>query len=399
MKPSQTTSALTRRRMLDVMAAGGLAALLGGVPFRAEADDTDLVRIGYIPITDATPLLVAHAMGFFEEEGLKVAQPTLVKGWETLVRGFSEGHFNLVHLLKPIPVWMRYHNHFPVKILAWAHTGGSAIVVDGNSAIKEFADFSAKRVAIPYWYSMHNIVLQAGLRKAGIRPVMDTSDAVPQGACALKVIAPPLMVKALATGSIDGYTVAEPFNALGEVMSQNKIFRFTGDIWRDHPCCVVCMHEQDTQKKPQWTQKIINAVVKASLHASTHKEETARMLSQEGKGYLPVPAKVVERAMTFYDPTAYHSPHAIRQESWHSQRIGFNPFPYPSATRMIVELMNQTLVDGDKTFLTRATPDFVIKDLVDASFVQKAISKHPQWHKLPGLSLDHPFEREETFIV
>ncbi|MBF0438278.1 MAG: hypothetical protein HQL93_04060 [Magnetococcales bacterium] len=41
----------------------------------------------------------------------------------------------------------------------------------------------------------------------------------------------------------------------------------------------------------------------------------------------------------------------------------------------------------------------VIKDLVDASFVQKAISKHPQWHKLPGLSLDHPFEREETFIV
>jgi NitT/TauT family transport system substrate-binding protein len=43
-----------------------------------------------------------------------------------------------VHLLKPIPVWMRYNNKFPVKVLAWAHTNGSGVVVGGDSGITDF---------------------------------------------------------------------------------------------------------------------------------------------------------------------------------------------------------------------------------------------------------------------
>ncbi|MEO5332295.1 MAG: ABC transporter substrate-binding protein [Magnetococcus sp. YQC-5] len=391
---------LTRRRVLDLMAAGGLATMMGGFPCRVHAADDDTLRIGYLPINDATPLLVAHALGFFEEEGLKVAQPTLVKGWETLVRGFAEKNFNLVHLLKPIPVWMRYNNAIPVKIMTWAHTNGSAIVVGTQTNILEFADFSGKRVAIPYWYSMHNILLQAGLKKANIRPILDTGDKVSAGSCALKVIPPPLMVKALATNSIDGYIVAEPYAAMSEIGSHGKILRFTGDMWRDHPCCVVCMHEQDTQQKPEWTQKIINAIVKASLHAFTHRQETARLLSTDGRGYIPVKAEIMQRAMNFYNPKDYLRPAALRHQTlWHNHRIDFNPYPYPSATTMLVEMMNHTLVHENQTFLTKALPDFVAKDLVAYDFVRRAIEKYPQWHQLPGVSPDHPFEREETLIV
>ncbi len=83
------------------------------------AADDDVVRIGYLPITDAAALLVAHAKGYFEEAGLKVAEPTPVRSWSALVEGFAAGKFNLAHLLKPIPVWMRYNNKFPVKVLAW----------------------------------------------------------------------------------------------------------------------------------------------------------------------------------------------------------------------------------------------------------------------------------------
>ncbi len=390
----------TRRRILDLMAAGGLASMVGGWPLNAHSSTDDVVRIGYLPITDATPLLVAHALGFFEEEGLKVAKPTLIKGWETLVRGFTEGHFNLVHLLKPIPVWMRYNNAFPIKIMAWAHVNGSAIVVGDQSGIQEFADFSGKRMAIPYWYSMHNIIFQAGLRQAGIRPMVDKGGEVPAGFCTLKVIPPPLMVKSLITHTIDGYTVAEPFIALGEVLAKAKLFRFTGDIWRDHPCCCICMHEHHTQQKPEWTQKIINAIVKAEIYAANHKQETAHMLSREGKGYLPVSAEVVQRAMTFYNPKEYISPAANRhQPLWHNQRIDFNPFPYPSATHLLVEMMNQTLVADKMTFLNKVTPDFVVQDLVSYDFVKQAIVKHPQWNQLPRISADHPFEREEIILV
>ena len=74
-----------------------------------------MVRIGYLPITDATALLVAHAKGFFEEAGLKAERPTLIRGWSGLVEGFAAGKFNIVHLLKPVPVWMRYNNKYPVE--------------------------------------------------------------------------------------------------------------------------------------------------------------------------------------------------------------------------------------------------------------------------------------------
>ncbi len=87
------------------------------------------MRIGYLPITDATALLVAHGMGFFKDEGLTAERPTLIRGWSPLVEAFAAGKFNLVHLLKPIPIWMRYNNNFPVKIMAWAHTNGSGVVV------------------------------------------------------------------------------------------------------------------------------------------------------------------------------------------------------------------------------------------------------------------------------
>lgn len=163
--------------LIDTLAAGGLAAALGlAASNPAWASITppadEVVRIGYLPITDATVLLVAHAKGFFEEEGLKSEKPTLIRGWSPLVEGFAAGKFNLVHFLKPIPIWMRYNNGFPVKIMSWAHLNGSGLVVGKHVQAQGFADLGGKQVAVPYWYSMHNIVLQMGLRHAGLKPVI-----------------------------------------------------------------------------------------------------------------------------------------------------------------------------------------------------------------------------------
>ena len=61
---------LSRRCFMDKMAAGGLAAAaVSTVPSLAHAaePEDEVVRIGYLPITDATALLVAHAKGYFEE--------------------------------------------------------------------------------------------------------------------------------------------------------------------------------------------------------------------------------------------------------------------------------------------------------------------------------------------
>jgi NitT/TauT family transport system substrate-binding protein len=391
----------SRREFLDQMAKGGLAlAGMMAMPniARSMVSEDGVVRIGYLPITDATALLVAHGKGFLEEEGLKVERPTLIRGWSPLVEGFASGKFNLVHFLKPIPVWMRYNNNFPVKIMAWAHTNGSGLVVGKHTSIEDFAGLGGSQVAVPYWYSMHNIVLQIALRANGLQAVIKPQgEPISPTEVNLQVMPPPEMPAALAAKKIDAYIVAEPFNAMGEVKAGARMLRFTGDIWKNHPCCVVCMHEGDAEQNPEWTQKVMNGIVKAQVYTSANKEEVAEMLSRDGKGYLPMPAKVVKRAMTLYsDDEAYLESEAIKHPGWGNGRIDFQPWPYPSATKMIVSAMNETVVDGDKTFLSKLDPEFVAKDLVNYEFVKRALEKNPDWKKDPSVNPADPFNREET---
>ncbi|HEY7382438.1 MAG TPA: ABC transporter substrate-binding protein [Beijerinckiaceae bacterium] len=394
-----TRSDWTRRETLDRLARGGLATLLASSGFaagKAHAADDDVVRIGYLPITDATALLVAHAKGYFEEAGLKVAEPTPVRSWSALVEGFAAGKFNIAHLLKPIPVWMRYNNKFPVKVLAWAHTNGSGIVVGGSTGIKSFSDLGGKRVAVPYWYSMHNVVLQYALRQSGVKPVI--SDAPAPNECALQILPPPEMPPALSAKKIDGYIVAEPFNALGELRAGARMLRFTGDIWKNHPCCVVVAHERQTVERPEWSQKVVDAIVKAQIYSSKNKTEVARLISKDGKGYLPMPADVVIKAVADYGD-AYAANGAIRHRDWRNGRIDFQPWPYPSATKLIVEAMGETVVEGDATFLKGLDPDFVVKDLVDYRFVTSALERFPEWTDDPSVDRASPFAREELLTL
>ncbi len=379
----------TRRQTLDLLASGGLAAMLGAKAARAAPTD-DVVRLGYLPITDATALLVAHYKGFFEDEGLQSEKPVPVRSWSALVEGFVARKFNIVHLLKPIPVWMRYKNNFPVKILAWAHTNGSGLVVGPTSTAQDFGDLGGTRIAVPYWYSMHNIVLQYALRQNGLKAVI-TSDAPAADEVALQILPPPEMPAALAAGKIDGYIVAEPFNALGELKAGARMLRFTGDIWKNHPCCVVTAHEEDTIHRPEWTQKVTNAIVRAQVWASEHKGEAARLISRDGSGALPLPESVILKAMTDYGP-AYENSGAIRHPDWSGGRIDFQPWPYPSATRLIVEAMGQTIVEGDATFLDDLDPQFVADDLVDYRFVRQALQAYPAWAN----ASEAAYDREEV---
>ena len=388
---------VTRRKTLDYLARGGLAALMASSGFNAaRAQTDDVVRIGYLPITDASALLVAHANGYFEEAGLKVEPPTLVRSWSALAEGFAAGKFNLVHLLKPVPVWMRYNNKFPVKILAWGHTNGSGLVVGGDTGISKFADLGGRRIAVPYWYSMHNIVLQYALRASGVVPVIKPESAkLAANECALQILPPPDMPTALAAKKIDGYIVAEPFNALGELRVGARMLRFTGDIWKNHPCCVICTQESNTKDRPEWTQKVVDAVVRAHIFASQNKGEVAKLLSRDGKGYLPTPSDAIVKAMTDYGPD-YEKTGAIRHRGWDNGRIDFQPWPYPSATKLIVDAMNKTVVEGDTTFLKGLDPAFVADDLIDYRFVKSALERFPAWKNDPSIDKANPYVRAEV---
>lgn len=329
------------------------------------------LRIGYLPITDAAPLLIAHANGYFEAEGVAVEQPYLFRGWSQIVEAFVADQVDIIHVLMPTAVWMRFGQDIPVRIVAWNHTDGSALTVDPG--VNSVADMAGETVAIPYWYSVHNVVVQQLLRHHGLRPAEHSGERLASDEVRLVVMAPSDMPTALANRSIAGYIVAEPFNAAAEVMDVGKILRFTGDVWLRHACCVVVMKEDDLQNRPDWTQGVVNALVKAQLWMGDHRPDVARILSSEGGGYLPQPLAAIERTLTYYDHDHYGASGAIRHPEWGNSRIDFIPYPYPSYTEALVRFLQETYVEGDRAFLERLDPEAAHLRLVEDAFVRKAL--------------------------
>jgi NitT/TauT family transport system substrate-binding protein len=210
------------------------------------------------------------------------------------------------------------------------------------------------------------------------------------------------MPAALAGHKIDGYIVAEPFNAISEIKTGAKIMRFTGDIWKNHPCCVVVMNESITKSHPAFTQKVINAIVRAQLWLTDNLQSAARILSREGGNYLPLSEKILLKALTGYTIADYgsgNSPQAIRHPEWNNGRIGFQPWPYHSATSMIISQMGKTLVEGDSLFLRKLNPDSAARELVDDSFVRKALRQVGGREKFNFGNIDNPWEREEIISI
>ncbi|WP_312226044.1 ABC transporter substrate-binding protein [Stutzerimonas nitrititolerans] len=385
-------------KLTSLLTAAGAFPLLTSLQARAASDPNAPVRIGYLPITDATPLLVAHNNGLFEAEGIKSERPVLLRSWAQVIEAFISGQVNVIHLLSPMTIWARYGSKVPAKVVAWNHVGGSGLSVAPD--ITDVKQLGGRTVAIPFWYSIHNVVLQQLLRENGLQSVSKSANAtLAPNEVNLVVMAPSDMPPALASKRIAGYIVAEPFNALAENLKVGRIQRFTGDIWRNHACCVVFMHEHDLNNRPEWSQKVVNAIVKAQLWTRDHREEAAQLLSKDGDNrYTPhapeVLAKVLAPAAS--DRQQYIDSGAIQHGDWDEKRIDFQPYPFPSYTEQLVRQLKDTLILGEKGFLNDLDPAATARDLVDDRFVRSAIEAVGG---LKAFGFPDSFEREEEISV
>lgn len=367
-------AALSRRTLLG--AGVGLAAAGGlfGVADLARSAITDpagngpQLRIGYLPITDAAPLLVAHAAGLYPPGSVSAVKPVLFRSWAALAEAFITRQVDVAHLLMPMAIQLRYTLGGGVRVLGWNHTNGSALTV--TPELKELAELAGTQVAIPFWWSIHNIVLQQLLRTHGLRPVIRRSASRSQGTVELVVMSPSDMVPALANRSIGGYVVADPFNAMAQIKGIGRIHTFLGDVWRDHACCVLVTREDVIESRPNAVQAVTNAVVAAQVRLDADRKGAAAILG-DGR-YLPQPTKAVALALTY--PTA---PYPLRHPDWQPQHLGFKPYPYPSFTERLVEAMSDTVVDGDRRFLDRIDSARVHGELVDDGFVRAALNAQP----------------------
>ncbi len=363
----------------DFLKLAGLFTVAGALPLltqqqQAFAADPDApLRIGYLPITDSAPLLVAHHQGLFADLGLNVEKPHMFRSWAQLVEAFLSGSVNLVHVLAPMAIWSRYGSGAATKVVAWNHVNGSSLTVAANNSIDSIEDLGGKTLAIPFWYSIHNVVLQLVLRKHGLEPITDGNPGPRQ--IRLAVMAPSDMLPGLAAGSIAGYIVAEPFNAAAELNGIGKILRFTGDVWKDHACCVLQMHEADLASRPEWSQKVVTALVQAQAWMRENREETVAILAKDNPaGYTPHSRETLSQVL-LGNLQEQSTAGLIQHPEWQQKRIDFQPYPFPDYTEKLVELLKQTEVKGSTRFLQNLDPAFVARDLVDDRFVRHAIEQ------------------------
>ncbi|MET7770514.1 ABC transporter substrate-binding protein [Nocardia sp. NPDC005366] len=363
-------SALSRRALLcgcaGLVAAGGVAGLadLARAAGADRADTGGALRIGYLPITDASPLLVAHGAGTVAPGIVDSAKPVLFRSWASLAEAFLTRQVDVVHLLMPMAVQLKYGLGADIRVLGWNHTNGSALTVAPH--ITEPEQLAGTQVAIPFWWSIHNILVQQYLRAHGLRPVIRRGASRSDRTVELIAMSPSDMVPALANRSIAGFTVADPFNAAAGVRGVGRIHRYLGDIWRDHACCALVVHQDLLDRRPEVAQALTDGVVAAQRRIDTDRPATAKMLAG---GYLPQPLPAITTALT------YPKPPPVRHPEWNPQRIGFQPFPFPSFTAALVAAMPDTVVDGDTRFLSRLDPQRVHDELVDDRFVRAALNR------------------------
>ncbi|WP_462418786.1 ABC transporter substrate-binding protein [Kytococcus sp. Marseille-QA3725] len=374
MTPRPLTASLARRELLlgTVAAVGtGATAWAGGRlhaagrrPVGAGTAGNPL-RIGFLPITDAAPLLVGHAGGHFSGHGVSVADPVLLRSWASVTETLMAGEVDVVHLLMPMALHLRLGLGADTTVVAWNHVNGSALTVAPD--VRELADLAGGTVAIPAWWSVHNVVVQEMLRDAGLTPVIRRRPRAARGEVALVPMAPSDMLPALGGGTLQGFTVADPFNAGAALQGVGRIHRFLGDVWRQHACCVTVVRGELAREHPEVLQRFTRGLVEAGRWTDDHRAQAASVLAGR---FLPQPPSAIEAALQQH---ADDHPGAVRNPDWHGERLDFTPWPQQGFTTRLVEAMRETVVDAPDAFLRDVDPSAVHRQVVDDRFVHRAL--------------------------
>src|ERR1700710_367096 len=145
-------------------------------------------------------------------------------------------------------------------------TNGQGILVPQNSAIKSIADLKGKRIGFTKGSSAHNITVQtlekAGLTYADITPVYLT---------------PPDAGPAFANGSIDAWSIWDPYFAIGEIKQNGRILVNASEIVRTNSFYIA--NRDFAKNHGPLLQQIIDVTSSTAKWAETHREEVAKSLS------------------------------------------------------------------------------------------------------------------------
>ena len=184
-----------RRAFLkSVGASTALAALSQFFPLKtatevfaqgAGAIEKKDLKVGFIPITCATPIIMAHPMGFYAKHGLNV-EVIKTAGWAVIRDKTLNKEYDAAHMLSPMPLAITLgagSQPIPYTMPAVENINGQAITLAVKHKDKrDPKSWKGFKFAVPFDYSMHNYLLRYYVAEHGARSRPGHPD--PRGAAA-----------------------------------------------------------------------------------------------------------------------------------------------------------------------------------------------------------------------
>ncbi|MGL6213648.1 CmpA/NrtA family ABC transporter substrate-binding protein [Billgrantia desiderata] len=339
-------SDMHRRQFMKLVGGGTVAAALSTIlplgAIKAAAQESlgplekTQLDIGFIPITCATPIIMAHPMGFYERYGLDV---NVIKaaGWALIRDNSLNDRFDAAHMLTPMPLAMTLgagssSRHFIAPAIE--NVNGQAIVLHNDHQDKRDPEqWRGFTFGVPFEYSMHNFLLRYYVAEHGLDPDRDIQ---------IRVIPPPEMVANLRAGNIDGFLSPDPFNQRAVYERIGFIHLLTKEIWDGHPCCAFATSARFARDNPNTYGALLRAIVDATQYSSdpANRAEIAEAIAPAA--YLNQPVTVIEQVLTGRFADGLGSVQNV------PDRIDFDPFPWHSmAIWILTQMKRWGYINGD----------------------------------------------------
>jgi nitrate/nitrite transport system substrate-binding protein len=349
-----------RRAFLkSVGASTALAALSQFFPLKTATDafaqggalEKKDLKVGFIPITCATPIIMAQPMGFYAKHGLNT-EVIKTAGWAVIRDKTINKEYDAAHMLSPMPLAITLgagSTPIPYTMPAVENINGQAITLAIKHKDKrDPKSWKGFKFAVPFDYSMHNYLLRYYVAEHGIDPDADIQ---------IRAVPPPEMVANLRADNIDGFLAPDPVNQRAVYDGVGFIHLLSKEIWNGHPCCAFAASKEFVTAMPNTYAALLKSIIDATAFAS--KPENRKQIAEAiaPANYLNQPLTVIEQVLT----GTYAD--GLGNVKTDPNRIDFDPFPWQSfAIWILTQMKRWGQIKGDVDYKGVAEQVFLATD-------------------------------------
>jgi nitrate/nitrite transport system substrate-binding protein len=318
---------------------------------QAAAPEKKDLKVGFIPITCATPIIMAHPMGFYIKHGLNV-EVVKTAGWAVIRDKTLNKEYDAAHMLSPMPLAITMgvgSNPIPYTMPAVENINGQAITLAVKHKDKrDPKTWKGFKFAVPFDYSMHNYLLRYYVAEYGIDPDTDIQ---------IRAVPPPEMVANLRADNIDGFLGPDPFNQRAVYDGVGFIHMLSKEMWEGHPCCAFAASKEFVTTMPNTYAALLKSIIDATAFAAKPENRKQIAAAIAPANYLNQPETVLEQILT---GTYADGLGSVKTDA---KRIDFDPFPYESfAVWILTQMKRWGQIKGDVDYAAVAQQVYLATD-------------------------------------